>query len=53
MSSVIKENLKIVQENIQESITKRNNSISDDVLLVAVTKIMMLMLCEKLLIQVA
>lgn len=38
MSSVIKENLKIVQENIQESITKRNNSISDDVLLVAVTK---------------
>ena len=35
---MIKENLKIVQENIQESITKRNNSISDDVLLVAVTK---------------
>ncbi len=35
---MIKENLKIVQENIQESIAKRHNSISDEVLLVAVTK---------------
>lgn len=35
---MIKENLKTVQQHIQESIAKRHNAVSDDVLLVAVTK---------------
>lgn len=35
---MIKENLKTVQEHIKESIAKRHNAASDDVLLVAVTK---------------
>lgn len=35
---MIKENLKTVQEHIKESIAKRHNAASEDVLLVAVTK---------------
>ena len=35
---MIVENLKTVQNNIKESIKKRHNIISNDVLLVAVTK---------------
>lgn len=35
---MIKENLKIVQQHIQESIARRHNAPSDEVLLVAVTK---------------
>lgn len=35
---MIKENLKIVQQHIQESIARRHNAASDEVLLVAVTK---------------
>ena len=35
---MIKENLKTVQEHIKESIAKRHNATSEDVLLVAVTK---------------
>ena len=35
---MIKENLKTVQEHIKESIAKRHNAASEDVLLVAETK---------------